>query len=127
MSARRVADSAIERLRLREAEAGGGGDCMFLSVACLIFQDEDTLRDFRTAANVQGPVRSHRDLLKPLRKIAADSMDACHGLIDLFTAQLADSTSTLMSCAGGQLNPCWQIDPDQTLTTHCIDTTDSGR
>ena len=60
-------------------------------------------------------------------EIAVDSMDACQGLIDLFNAQLADSTSSLMSCAGAVLDPCWELDPDQTVTTHCIDTTDSGR
>ena len=59
-------------------------------------------------------------------EIAVDSMDACQGLIELFTAQLANTTSTLMSCAGGDLHPCWDLDPDQTVTTHCIDTTDTG-
>eukprot|EP01043_Picozoa_sp_COSAG02_P019760 COSAG02_NODE_962_length_15608_cov_16.347692_2_plen_1076_part_00 len=61
-------------------------------------------------------------------EIAVDSMDACQGLIDLFTTQLADSTSSLMTCAGGDLDPCWELDPGQTLNAHCIDTTaDSGR
>ena len=60
-------------------------------------------------------------------EIAVDSMDACQDLIDLFTTQLADSDSSLMSCAGADLDPCWELDPDQTLTTHCIDATDSGR
>ena len=60
-------------------------------------------------------------------EIAVDSMDACQALIEMFNAQLADSTSSLMSCDGGGLSPCWELDPDQTVTTHCIDTADSGR
>ena len=56
-------------------------------------------------------------------EIAVDSMEACQGLIDLFVAQMADPNSSLMSCSGGSLDPCWTIDPAQTLNTHCIDTT----
>ena len=60
-------------------------------------------------------------------EIAVDSMEACQGLIDQFVAQMADPTSSLMSCSGGGLDPCWELDPAQTLSTHCIDTTDTGR
>ena len=60
-------------------------------------------------------------------EIAVDSMDACQGLIDLFTSQLADPDSSLNTCSGGDLNPCWELDTAQTLDTHCIDATDGGR
>ena len=60
-------------------------------------------------------------------EFAVDSTDDCQGLIDLFNTQLADPNSSLMTCSGGDVNPCWALDPDQTLDTHCIDATDSGR
>jgi hypothetical protein len=54
-------------------------------------------------------------------EFALDSIDACQGLIDMFASQMADPTSALMACDGGDLDPCWDIDPSQTLDTHCID------
>ena len=60
-------------------------------------------------------------------EIAVDSMDACQDLLDMFTDQLADPDSSLRVCSGGDLVPCWELDPGQTLETHCIDSTDSGR
>jgi len=76
---------------------------------------------------VVAPLPNKGDNSEFTAEIAVDSMDACQGLIDMFNAQLADSSSSLMSCAGGDLDPCWELDPDQTVTTHCIDTTDGGR
>ena len=53
-------------------------------------------------------------------EFALDSVDSCQGLIDLFTSQMADPDSALMTCGGGDLVPCWDIDPSQTLDTHCV-------
>jgi hypothetical protein len=53
-------------------------------------------------------------------EFALDSVGSCQGLIDDFTSQMADPTSALMTCNGGDLDPCWDIDPSQTLDTHCV-------
>ena len=72
------------------------------------------------------PIGKHDDGLSFTAEIAVDTMDACQGLVDMFTAQMADPTSDLMSCSGGDLDPCWTIDPSQDLNTQCIDTSDGG-
>lgn len=66
-------DSAIERLGLRPTEAGGGGDCMFLSVALLIHGDADTLQAFCDITGTLQP-HTHTGLLQPLRDIAANML-----------------------------------------------------
>lgn len=60
-------------------------------------------------------------------EFAVESADDCQGLIGMFTSQLADPHSDLVTCAGDKLLPCWTLDRNQTLATHCIDATESGR
>jgi hypothetical protein len=76
--------------------------------------------------SVVAPIGTNDDGLSFTAEIAVDTMDACQDLADMFTTQMADPTSALMSCSGGALDPCWTIDPSQDLNTQCIDTSDGG-
>lgn len=66
MSLRRTLD-------LSYLDAGGGGDCLFLSVACLIYKDEDALTVFCSeTGNDPRDITSHKGLLAPLRNIVSE-------------------------------------------------------